>query len=160
MDIRTNLRLSRFSYSFFLNFCLVAFQLFARVDSLTLIANVCMEMKKVWKTCVLMNYLHKISICPMRKKSFLESKNQSYEHFIRIKAQHDLTIFHNPKQNFIHNFQGLSMQRWQCPWKLILIKYKLNINVFVSSNCLVSMRKWLALFFFKISGEPHRIKHF
>ena len=51
MDIRTNLRLSRFSYSFFifvfLNFCLVAFQLFARVDSLTLIANVCMEMKKV-----------------------------------------------------------------------------------------------------------------
>ena len=55
------------------------------------------------------------------------------------------------------------MQRWQCP--ICLIKYKLDINVFVSLNCsfsfAVSLRKWLEhSLFIRSNGETRRNKYF
>jgi len=112
-----------------------------------------------------------------RYKSFFMKLilNNSFSHLCKV----DLVLFRFRKVSpkiFISasslkdcrcNFMRPPMERWRCPiykgthgkvampdlqrypWKLCLTKHELEINVFVSLNCLfsfaVSLRKWLSM---------------
>ena len=64
-----------------------------------------------------------------------------------------------------HYAKGVMPDLQEYLWNLCLIKYELDIYVFVSLNCLrsfsVSQRKWLAYFLLtNRNGETHANKHF